>query len=140
MNALWYVPRLDEQHPAHTGYVPSIVTAALARLDDAFHRAAALPTGTDAEHAVRARKLAVIAGWRARWWDVLARWLPSGEGHPIPLVFATAAIQAAASARDDARFWRETADDWQARAEHRPTSDAAGALSNHRELELEVAS
>ncbi len=37
-------------------------------------------------------------------------------------------------AQDDARFWRETAADWQARAEHRPTSDAAGALSNWAEL------
>src|SRR5688572_20178351 len=106
MNALWYVPRLDEQHPASTGYVPSVVAAALHRLDHAHQRAAALPTRTDAEHAVRARKLAIIAGWRARWWDVLARWLPSGDGHPIPMVFATATIHAAAGARDDARFWR----------------------------------
>jgi hypothetical protein len=134
MNALWYVPRLDEQHPASTGYVPSIVSAALSRLDDAFHCAAALPASTDAEHAVRARKLAVVAGWRARWWEVLARWLPSGDGHPIPLLFAAAAIEAAASARDDARFWCDTAADWQARADHRPTSDAAGALSNQHEL------
>ena len=140
MNALWYVPRLDELHPACTGYVPSIVDAALHRLDHAFRQAAALPTGTDAEHAVRARKLAVICGWRSRWWAVLARWVPSGDGHPIPLVFGTAALEAAASARDDARFWRDTAADWQARADHRPTSDAAGALSNHHELELEVAS
>jgi hypothetical protein len=36
--------------------------------------------------------------------------------------------------RDDARFWTETAADWRARAEHRPTSDAAGALSNHADL------
>ncbi len=140
MNALWYVPRLDEQHPASTAYVPSIVDAALTRLDDAFRQAAALPTRTDAQHAVRARKLAVIAGWRARWWNVLARWVPSGDGHPIPLLFAAAATEAARSARDDARFWRDTAADWQARAEHRPTSDAAGALSNHHELELEAAS
>ena len=34
-------------------------------------------------------------------------------------------------ALDDARFWRDTAADWQARAaDNRPTSDAAGALSN----------
>jgi hypothetical protein len=52
------------------------------------------------------------------------------------VVFAVAAIEAAASARDDARFWRETAEDWQARADRRPTSDAAGALSNHHELEI----
>ena len=37
-------------------------------------------------------------------------------------------------AREDARFWQETAQDWQARAEHRLTSDAAGALSNWAEL------
>lgn len=140
MNALWYVPRLDEQHPPCTGYVPSIVDAALTRLDHAHRRAAEMPIGTDAQHATRARKLAVIAGWRARWWNVLARWLSSPDGYPIPLLFASAATEAARSARDDARFWRDTAADWQARAEHRPTSDAAGALSNHHELELEVAS
>ena len=45
-------------------------------------------------------------------------------------------MNSADSARDDARFWREAAQDWQARADRRPTSDAAGALSNHHELEI----
>ncbi|WP_297651268.1 hypothetical protein [Pseudonocardia sp.] len=36
--------------------------------------------------------------------------------------------------QDRARFWRDSAADWQARAERRPTSDAAGALSNWAEL------
>ena len=45
-------------------------------------------------------------------------------------------MEAAHPARDDARFWREAAQDWQARADRRPTSDAAGALSNCYELEI----
>lgn len=132
--------RLDEQRPASTGYVPAIVDAALARLHDAYQRAAALPTDSDAAHAVRARQLAVVAARRARWWQVLGRWVYTEAGQPVPLLFGAAALDAAHSARDEARFWREAADDWQARAEHRPTSDAAGALSNHHELELEAAS
>jgi hypothetical protein len=128
--------RLDEQRPAATGYVPAIVDAALARFDDAHYRAAALPTDTDAQHAVRARRLAVVAEMRARWWRVLRRWVYSEAGQPLPLLFGAAAMLAARSAEDDARFWREAAQDWQARADRRPTSDAAGALSNHHELEI----
>jgi hypothetical protein len=128
--------RLDERWPSTTGYVPAIVDAALTRLDDAHQRAAALPTRTDADHAIRARRLAVVAGMRARWWQVLGRWVYSDAGHPIPLLFGAAAMNAADGARDDARFWREAAQDWQSRADRRPTSDAAGALSNHHELEI----
>ena len=123
--------------PPSTGYVPAIVDAALARLDDAHQRAAApAAPSTDAQHAVRAAGSRWSAGMRARWWQVLGRWIYSEAGHPIPLLFGAAAMEAAHSARDDARFWREAAQDWQARAEHRPTSDAAGALSNHHELEI----
>ena len=43
-------------------------------------------------------------------------------------------VRCAPAGPADARFWRETAQDWQARVDHRPTSDAAGALSNWREL------
>ena len=128
--------RLEEQHPPSTGYVPSIVDAALVRLRDAEQHAAALPTCTDTGQAIRARRLAVVAGMRARWWQVLGRWVYSQASHPIPLLFGAAAMNAADSARDDARFWREAAQDWQARADRRPTSDAAGALCNHHELEI----
>jgi hypothetical protein len=126
--------RLDERHAASTGYVPAIVTAALGRHRDARHHAAALPTRTDADHAARAARLAVVSERSARWWDVLSRWIYSPAGHPLPLVFGAAVLAAAASERDDARFWREAAADWQARAAGLPTSDAAGALSNHHEL------
>jgi hypothetical protein len=129
-----YDPVLRLDGPPSTGCVPAIVDAALARCFRDERRAAALPHRTDAEHAVRAARLAVVADRTARWWEVLARWTYTPAG-TVPLVFVHAA-RVADRLRDDARFWREAAADWTARAEHRPTSDAAGALSNHHELEI----
>lgn len=88
--------------------------------------------GTDAEHAARSRALAVIAARRAGWWSVLRRYVRSDL--TVPAVYAIAARAARDEQRDRARFWRDCAQDWQARAEQRPTSDAAGALSNWHEL------
>ena len=116
--------RLDERQAPTTGYVPAIVTAALDRHRRAYDQAAKLPTGTDADHAARAARLAVVSARAARWWEVLSRWVYSPAGHPTPLVFGAAVIAAAASERDDARFWREAAADWHARATGAPTSDA----------------
>jgi hypothetical protein len=129
-----HVLRLDEDRIASTGYVPAIVAAALGRHHVARSQAGALPTRTDTDHAARAARLAVVSERSARWWDVLSRWVYSPAGYPIPLVFGAAVLAAAASERDDARFWREAAADWTARAIGEPTSDAAGALSNHHEL------
>jgi hypothetical protein len=50
------------------------------------------------------------------------------------LVYGHAVIIARLALRDDARFWAETGADWRARAEQRPTSDAAGGLCNHADL------
>ena len=127
--------RSDERHAPSSGYIPTIVAGALDRYRDAHDHAAALPTRTDADHATRASRLAALAVRAARWWDVLAAWAYSPAG-TVPLVFGAAAVAAASSARDDARFWREAAADWHARATGVPTSDAAGALSNHFELGL----
>ena len=66
---------------------------------------------------------------------MLAAW-SYRHGSAVPLVYGHAAQHCASKDRDSARFWRETAADWRARAERRPTSDAAGALSNHHELEV----
>lgn len=127
------VRRLDG--PPSSGCVPAIVDAALRRCCDDRDHAFDLPRRTDAEQATRAARLAVVADRTARWWDVLARWTYTLDA-AVPLVFGQAAAITAARARDDARFWRDIAADWTARAEHRPTSDAAGALSNHHELEI----
>jgi hypothetical protein len=87
---------------------------------------------TNLDRAARCRVLAVIAARRAGWWSVLR--LAALADVSTPMVYATAARAARDQQRDRARFWRECAQDWQARAEHRPTSDAAGALSNWHEL------
>lgn len=91
-----------------------------------------LPRDTDREHAVRAARLALICARITGAWRLIAAHTATDQ--TVPLVFHRAATLAIASTRDSARFWRDTAADWQARAEQRPTSDAAGALSNWHEL------
>src|SRR4051794_31090105 len=117
-----------------SGHVPVIVELALYRWHDLYSQAINLPHRTAAEHAVRAQRLAVLCDRRARWWDVLAAWTYHRADYSVPFVYAHAAQRCATTDRDSARFWRETAADWTARAQGRPTSDAAGALSNHHEL------
>jgi hypothetical protein len=129
---------LDDPHTTlgtttSSGSVPAIVSAALNRWWCDYRLAAAMPARTDLDQAIRADRLAVLADRRARWWRVLANWTYSPAG-TVPLVFGAAADMSADKDRDSARSWRETAADWRARADHEPTSDAAGALSNHHEL------
>lgn len=118
---------------AEAGSVPALVAAGLAR-SGALRRAVATPAPSDAlGHAVRAERLAEIYAREARWWGVLERHLYS-PASTVPLVYGDAVIIARLALRDDARFWAETGADWRARAEQRPTSDAAGTLSNHADL------
>lgn len=87
---------------------------------------------TDAGWAERSQALALIDARRAGWWRILARAGYRDLGvHPL---FAHAALIAADDTRDRARFWRDTAAEYRGRAEDRPTSDMAGALSNWHEL------
>ncbi|WP_103382862.1 hypothetical protein [Pseudonocardia dioxanivorans] len=107
------------------------VRTALTALDDEFV-AHAYPAYSDAGEAARSARLAMICARRAGWWRVLVRRLRSDRF--APHLFRLAAVEAAQRARTDARFWRDAAADWRARAESRPTSDAAGAMSNHHDL------
>lgn len=87
---------------------------------------------TDEGHARRCAAMALISARRAGWWRVLTTYyIRHGGLHPL---FYRAALGALTRERSDARFWRESAQDWQARVDARPTSDAAGALSNWTEL------
>jgi hypothetical protein len=123
--------RKHDTKPTRTDYVRRVVEA-LAELDRQHSEAAAMPHRSDAEHAARAARLALICARTAAWWGVLAR-----ETYRDPTahdLHGRAAVIAKHTEKDRARFWRDVAADWQARAEHRPTSDAAGALSNWHEL------
>ena len=111
----------------HPDYLVKIA-AAIDELDQQHRALVALPHTTDAHSAIRAARLALICARTAAWWGLLARYLSRDpQMHRLHL---RAAVIAASDEKDRARFWRDTAADWQARAEHRPTSDAAGALSN----------
>lgn len=99
-----------------------------------FQVVAATRPATDAERAERAERLAMICARAAGWWRVLVVGTRCDPG--VHTVFRHAAIAAECQERDRARFWRDLAADWRARAEQRPTSDAAGALSNWAELEV----
>jgi len=109
------------------------VAAAIDACDAEQRAALDMPRHTDWENVARASRLALICARTAGWWRVLAR-ETYRYPHPHSRLFGQAVISAEHTERDRARFWRESAQDWQARAECRPTSDAAGALSNWAEL------
>lgn len=126
---------------AHTQTGPGAVVPVTRLADAGLNRAAtaiahisALRPTDDLGHAARARRLAELHARRARWWAVLQR--ATIAGLDVPTVYLRAVVIAGIDAEDTARFWRDTAEDWQARAEHRPTSDLAGAMSNWAELGL----
>lgn len=120
-----------DTEPTRTDYLRR-VTEAIAELDRQHSQAAAMSHSTDAEHAARAARLALICARTAAWWGVLAReTYRDPKAHDL---HGRAAVIARHTEKDRARFWRDAAADWTARAEHRPTSDAAGALSNWHEL------
>lgn len=108
------------------------VAAGLDECGQRYRVAAGMAHRTDADWAERSRALALIAAREAGWWRVLSRAAYRDLG--MDTVFGRAALIACETERNRARFFRDAAADWQARAEHRPTSDAAGALSNWREL------
>ena len=111
--------------------VLSRVEDAQVRLDRALMALGPYPS-TDAGRAAYSAAMAVLTARRAGWWRVLL--IDDRHTHQLHPVLAAAVRIAHGKAHDDARFWRESAADWQARADRRPTSDAAGALSNWHEL------
>ncbi|MBW0113915.1 hypothetical protein [Pseudonocardia abyssalis] len=129
-------PHHDTKHPAPDvgrliPEVPAHIVAALGALDDAYNAAAALPHRSNVEHAERALCLARVCARRAAWWRVLARFTYRAGLHPL---HGKAVVISAGTERDRARFWRDSAADWRARADRVLTSDTAGALSNWHEL------
>jgi hypothetical protein len=91
-----------------------------------------LPHGTNTENAVRAERLALVCARITGVWRLIVAHAVTDL--TLPGIYRHAAVLAECDARRTARFWRDTAADWRARAEGRPTSDAAGALSNWHEL------
>jgi hypothetical protein len=109
------------------------VEAAMVRLDRASIEVGPVPT-TNTGWVSYCTALAWISARRAGWWRVLL--VADRRTRQLPPVAERAAGIAYHRARDDARFWRDTAAEYRARAEGRPTSDAAGALSNWHELRV----
>lgn len=114
--------------------VSRLVEAGLRRVTDAIRDTVPAPVGDLHAHAARSRRLSKLYARRARWFAVLER--DTIRQHHIPLVYVQAVVDAGCSANREARFWADTAADWQALIEARPTSDVAGAMSNWHELGL----
>lgn len=114
--------------------VTRLAHAGLNRASAAISETSALRPTDDLGQAARARRLAELHSRRARWWTVLRR--ATVADLDTPAVYITAVATACVDAENSARFWRDAAEDWQARAEQRPTSDVAGAMSNWHELGL----
>src|SRR5688500_1031717 len=106
-----------DTEPTRTEYVRR-VTVAIAELDRQRAAAMALPHRTDAEHAARAARLALVCARTAAWWGLLAR--DTYRDLHVPALYGRVAVIAQHTEKDRARFWRDAAADWQARAEHRP--------------------
>jgi len=103
--------------------VPVLVDRALDRLWRAKMAAFRLPYDTDARSAARAHTIAELYGREYRWWEVLSRHSSS----EVRSAYRLAVIEAAATARGDAIFWKETAAYWAARANGATTAEANAA-------------
>lgn len=131
-HALTTTPNAD----AEVVPVARLVEAGLRRTSRAIRDTARPPAGdllAHAAHAARARRLAELHTRRARWWAVLQR--DTATNH-VPAVYVQAVVTAVMENERQARYWTDTADDWQALADGRPTSDVAGAMSNWADLSL----
>ncbi|PKB32450.1 hypothetical protein [Pseudonocardia alni] len=120
--------------PADT-VVPAarLVEAGLRRTSRAIRDTVRPPAGDLLAHAARARRLAELHTRRARWWAILQR---DTATNGVPVVYVQAVVTAVLDNERQARYWTDTADDWRALADQRPTSDVAGAMSNWTDLGL----
>lgn len=105
--------------------VPAIVRAGLDRCRGERVRVSGSEPRTAAEWVVRAERLAVLSEREARWWTVLERWTFLGQTQ-IPTVYGRAAMRAASSEHEEARFWRDSAADWRRRAAGEPVCGVIG--------------
>ncbi|GAA1872152.1 hypothetical protein WHI96_19625 [Pseudonocardia tropica] len=113
--------------------VARLVEAGLRRTSRAIRDTARPSAGDLLAHAARARRLAELHTRRARWWAILQR---DTATNYAPVVYVQAVVTAVMENERQARYWTDTADDWQALADGRPTSDVAGAMSNWADLGL----
>ncbi|OJG05572.1 hypothetical protein BG618_03171 [Pseudonocardia autotrophica] len=113
--------------------VARLVEAGIRRTSRAIRDTARPPAGDLLAHAARARRLAELHTRRARWWAVLQRDTATNQ---VPIVYVQAVVTAVMENERQARYWTDTADDWQALADGRATSDVAGAMSNWADLGL----
>ncbi|MFC5994303.1 hypothetical protein ACFQE5_08780 [Pseudonocardia hispaniensis] len=112
--------------------VPAKVSAALAECDAQHRQAARMPEGTPAEHAARAARLALVCARRAGWWRVLERWAYLDGG--LHVVHGRAARAARGAEQQRARFWRDTARDWRARAAGDPRGSGMWAMGDRLDV------
>src|SRR5690348_795522 len=90
------------------------VQGALDGLNVEFFRVTGTRPATDAGWADRGAALALLCARRAGWWRLLKG--AADRDTRVHPVFAQAALIAADDARDRARFWRDLAADYRARA------------------------
>lgn len=114
--------------------VTRLVTAGLDRTTGLIRHTADQRPSTPEGQRTRARRMQVLHSREARWWSVLER--AAVADHTLAIVYLRAVVHAGGIAEEKARFWREAAEDWAAISEGRPTSDAAGAMSNWHTLDV----
>lgn len=128
-----YIARTPYAHgPAETptGVAVRLAEQFIVRLNHLIMAVCAQRPTDETDRAVRALRLEQLHTRQARWWAVLQR----NTHQAVSFVYIDAVIRARFKAEEDARFWRDSASDWTARALGRPTSDCAGAMSNWDDL------
>lgn len=90
------------------------VRGGLDRVTAEILRLGAVQPDSPAAHAVRALRMADLYDRTARWWRVLAR--SQAARTKVDLLFYRAVLGARGDAEHEARFWRESAHNWDAHA------------------------
>ncbi|TCK20628.1 hypothetical protein [Pseudonocardia endophytica] len=129
-----YVARTPYAHgpgETPTGIAVRLAEQFIGRLNYLIMAVGAQRPTEDTDRAARALRLEQLHTRQARWWAVLQR---HTDHRAVAVVYVDAVIRARSKAEDDARFWRDAAADWTARALDLPTSDCAGAMSNWDDL------
>ncbi|MEU6698709.1 hypothetical protein [Pseudonocardia sp. NPDC046786] len=90
------------------------VRGGLDRVTAEILRLGAVRPDSPTTHAVRARRMADLYDRTARWWRVLAR--SQATRSKVDLLFYCAVLGAQGDAEHEARFWRESAHNWDTHA------------------------
>ena len=114
-------------HASSAESVAVRVLDALEDLDEQERAARRMPHARPTDAAGRSARLALLAAQEAGWWTVLLADRHAHARYEVGWIYCRAAVEARTSARDRARFWRDSAARWRAVADYVATSSCTEA-------------